>query len=342
MKTIKFYLAAIAVFALLLTSCSKDEVGSDNSVSDNVASLALGPILKGADLNRQQITPDDTPECSGLDPAFAQIRLVYGDSDTEVITIVPILLDDQGLFTAYSDDLEIPIPSGETTVSVTLTDFVVWTDDGFGNPGEIIWVAPREGSEFDMFVDDALDSDEITLRAGSKNYVNVDVICYDDRDVNLYGYQFFDITPIPLYDFCIFANYCTDEGRHYTADYTLTIYEYDAETETVGDEIFMDSPNKGMMEDGTHWADPLCAVIPGPGDADSDEPYLYFEATLNDWAPYYTSEDDDEDMISGYLTWDLVESLLDRDGDDDTTNYWHIFFNCEEADGPSGSVAVPQ
>lgn len=341
MKTFKFYLALVVMFSLLLTSCSKDEVVSQDSISDNIASLSLGPVLQNMDLNRQQITPDDTPECSNLPPAFAQIRILYGDDDTEVITIVRILSDNQGLFTEYSDDLEIPIPSGETSVSVTLTDFVVWSDDG-GAPGEVIWVAPKDGSEYDMFVDDPLEN-TFSLRAGSKNYVNVDVICFDDREVNLYGYQFFDITPVPLYEFCIFANYCSDAGRHYTADYTFSLYEYDGNREDgKGDMIYSNlTPNTGN-DNGTYWADPLCVAVPGPGDLDSDVPYLIFEATVTDWPGYYIAEGN-EMVITQLLTWDVIESLLDRDGDNETTNYWHIFFNCDEEDGPSGSdSAGPQ
>lgn len=340
MKTFKFYLALVAVCSLLLTSCSKDEVAPQDSIGDNVASLSLGPVLQSMDLNRQQITPDDTPECSDLPPAFAQIRIVYGDDDTEVVTIVRILSDDQGLFTEYSDDLEIPIPSGETSVSVTLTDFVVWSDDG-GAPGEVIWVAPKDGSEYDMFVDDPLEN-TFSLRAGSKNYVNVDVICFDDREVNLYGYQFFDITPVPLYEFCIFANYCSDAGRHYTANYTFSLYEYDGNREDgKGDMIYSNLTPTTGNDDGTYWADPLCVAVPGPGDLDSDVPYLVFEATVTDWPGYYIAEGD-EMVITTLLTWDVIESLLDRDGDDETTNYWHIFFNCDEEDGPSGFVpAVP-
>ena len=335
MRTIKFYAAICAVFALVLTSCSTEEVSSDVNVSDDVASLYLGPVLNAANLTRQQEV--ETPECSEEAPAFAQIRLEYGESNTEVTTIVEILVDDQGLFTAYSEDLEIPIPSGETSVSVTVTDFVVWSDDGDGNPGEIIWVAPKEGSEYAQFVDDPLDI-TFDLRAGSKNYINVDVICLDDRDVNLYGYQFFDITPVPLYEFCIFANYCSDEGRHYTANYDFSLYYYDGNREDgKGEMIYSDlSPETGV-DDGTYWADPLCVAIPGYDGEDSSLPYLVFEATVKDWPNYYTV-DGAETTITTEVSWDVIQLLLDRDGDDETTNYWHIFFNCDEEDGPSGFV----
>ncbi|MCH4823763.1 hypothetical protein ML462_11335 [Gramella lutea] len=329
MKFIIKYLALFAVISLVLSSCTKDEtVQGAGDVPSDVASLYLGPNL-GDYYNQTRQQEQDVPECSDEEPAFAQIRLEYGDDNTVVETIVGISSDEQGLFTEYSEDLEIPIPSGETTVSVTLTDFVVWSDDG-GAPGEVIWVAPKEGSEFAMFVDDPLEQ-TFDLRAGSKNYVNVDVICFDDREVNLYGYQFFDITPVPLYDFCIFANYCTDSGRHYTANYSFSLYEYDGNREDgKGDLIYEDlSPNTGMTEDGTYWADPLCVVIPGPGEGiASDAPYLVFEATLTDWEPYYTAEEDDESMISMTLSWDMIQMLFDEDGNDETTEYYHIFFNC--------------
>ena len=334
MRFLKKYMAFIALIALLFSSCSKDETANvDGDVADNAASIYFGPVLADLEnqISRQQ--EQDVPECSTDDPAYAQIILTYGDDDTPVEVVVEILQDDQGLFTAYDEALEIPIPSGETTVSVTLTDFVVWNDVD-GAPGMPIWVAPKEGSEYATFVSDPL-SNTFSLRAGSKNYVNVDVICFDDRDVNLYGYQFFDINPVPLYEFCVFANYCTDAGRHYTADYSFALYTYDAEAEDgKGDMIYSDlSPNTGN-DDGTFWADPLCVAIPGPGDLGADEPYLVFEATLSNWADYYTAEDDDVTVITETLTWNMIGELLNRDGNDETTNYWHIFFNCADDDVP--------
>ncbi|MFV8224426.1 hypothetical protein [Christiangramia aquimixticola] len=325
MKTIKFYWAFIAAFALLLGSCSKEDVGtSEGVISDNVAYLTLGPVLNAMqnDINKQQATP----ACTDDDPSYAMIRLLYGPNNVVVETEVGIKEDDQGLFTEYSEDLEIPVKNGNT-VSITLTDFVVYNDDDVA-----IWAAPKIGSDYAKFVSDPL-AREFSLRAGSKNYVNVDVLCIDDRTVNLYGYQFFDITPIKLYEFCVFANYCTDSGRHYTADYSLNLYEYS--DGQMGDLIYENlSPNKGVDGD-TFWADPLCMFVPGPGEGvDSDEEYLYFVATLKDW-----NYDGDEQVIEQALSWDTIQMLLDRDGDDDTTNYWHMFFNCDEEDGPSGTQA---
>ena len=331
MRLLMKYMALFALIFLLFSSCSKDETTDiGGEVSEDAASIYFGPLLADFEnqLNRQQ--EQDIPDCSSDDPAYAQIKLTYGDDNTPVEVIVEILEDDQGLFTAYDESLEIPIPAGETTVSVSLNEFIVWNevDDA---PGMPIWVAPKFGSDYAKFVSNPL-SNVFTLRAGSKNYVNVDVICYDDRDVNLYGYQFFDITPVPLYDLCVFANYCTDAGRHYTANYNFSLYEYDAEAEDgKGEMIYSnETPQTGNAE-GTYWADPLCVVIPG-SDVASNLPYLVVEVSLIDWDGNYEAEDDDESTITVELSWDMISGLFSADGE--STEYWHFFFNCPEGDGP--------
>ena len=337
MKTINKCMAFLAIFLLLFSSCTKDEsVQGNGEVTNDVASLYLGPVLEDlANQNRQQ--EQDVPECSTDDPAYAQIILTYGESDTPVEVIVEILQDDQGLFTAYDEALEIPIPSGETTVSVTLTDFVVWNEVD-GAPGMPIWVAPKEGSEYAKFVSDPL-SNIFTLRAGTKNYVNVDVICFDDRDVNLYGYQFFDINPVPLSELCIFANYCiTPDGRDYVANYSLDLYAFSGDEEE-GDPItnadlytalYGDKMPITGQDGDTFYADPLCVAIPRGDDDNGDVPYLYWEITLQDWEDYYGEAP--ELTLSGYLTWNQVKAYLDQDGDDSTVDYIHLFFNCEPSD----------
>ncbi len=337
MKTIKNYLAFFALVLLLLSSCTKDEaVQRNGEIPNDVASLYLGPVLKDlANQNRQQ--EQDVPECSTDDPAYAQITLTYGESNTEVSVVIEILEDDQGLFTAYDDALEIPIPSGETSVSVTLTDFVVWNEVN-GAPGVPIWVAPKEGSEYAKFVSDPL-SNTFSLRAGSKNYVNVDVICFDDRDVNLYGYQFFDINPVPLSKLCIFANYCISQGgRDFVANYSLDLYAYSGDEEE-GNPItdaglyavlYSDRMPVTGLDGQTFYADPLCVAVPKGDDDNGDVPYLYWEVTLEDWDDYYGEAPNL--TLSGYLTWNQVKAYLDKDGNDSTVDYIHLFFNCQPSD----------
>lgn len=331
MKTFKYYLAYLAIFSLMLSSCSKDEsTSADDPTNDNVAVISFGPVLNSMLKQATTKQESDIPECSTADPAYAQISLTYGDSNTPVNVVADVMSDEGGLFTAYNEDLEIPIPAGETSVSVTLTDFVVW-DDVDGAPGNVIWVAPKEGSEYAHFVDDPLDM-TFDLRAGTKKYVDVPVLCFDNRDVNLYGYQFFDISPEVVYELCFFSNFCTDSGRHYTANYSLNLW---LGTSSDGTPLYTDKmPVTG--EDGSYYAEPICLAIPGPQNGEGpDDPYLYYEASLESWPGNYG--DAGNYMASGTLSWSQVEALLNDDGE--SVDYFHIFINCDG--GGNGTECDP-
>lgn len=329
MKNFRIQQILIVFLAGLVFSCSKDEkVEPGDLISENVAVVHLGPILNEFTNQQTRQSSDGIPQCSEEAPGFAQISLTYGEDETPVDVIVEILEDENGLFTAYDEALEIPVPSGSNTVSVTLNEFLVWTnvDDA---PGEIIWAAPKADSDFADFVDNPLPF-SWELRAGSKTYINVDVLCFDDRMVNLFGYQFFDINPEVIYELCFFANYCSDAGRHYTANYSLDLY-YGISSN--GTPLYMgEIPVTG--EDGEFYADPLCLAIPGPqNDEADDDPYLYYEVTLLDWEGNYG--DANGKMISGTWSWNDIEGLLNEDGE--TSEYFHAFINCDD-DGTSGPI----
>lgn len=331
MKNIKSFLAVCAIFTLVLAGCSKDEPGTnDGPASSETAILQLGPILNSPETRaaiRQQ-EGQDIPDCSDEAPGFAQLSIIYGPDDTvKENIIIPILEDDQGLFTAYSEELELPIPAGETTVSVTLTQFVVWTNDG-GSPGEVIWVAPIEGSEYADFVDQPVGENfTFDLRAGSKNYINVDVICYDDRDVNLYGYQFFTITPIPLIKFCIFGNYCTPEGRHFVASYSVNVWE--SNDGQKGDPIYTGLQNVVEGEGGDAYSDPLCFFLPDRLDVDDNEEEYYVEITLLSDTPGYNGPD--IVFAEGPITVTEIKLFFGEDG---TLDYYHFQYGCDDGVPP--------
>ena len=189
----------------------------------------------------------------------------------------------------------------------------------------LIWIAPKEGSQFASFVNQTLPY-TFDLRAGSKNYVDVEVLCFDNREVNLYGYQFFDLIPMELYEFCVFANYCTDAGRHYSANYTLDItYVGNGQNIPIYTGEVPETGNTAAENAGEFYADPLCLAIPGPqfGEA-SDVPYLRVTATLVNWDENYPAPSGIE-PVSTELSWDDVQSYFVGE---DAIDYWHIFFNC--------------
>lgn len=343
MKSFKCYFACTAIFLLLFSSCSKEETIVENAeINNDVVTVHFGPLLEEFSNQNDELQGDLT-NCSFDGASYAQIKLIYGNSNTPIEVIVEILEDDQGLFTAFDEALEIPIEAGETTVSVTLTDFLVWDDDD-GSPGSVIWVAPKEDSEYAKFVSNPL-SNTFNLRAGSKNYLNVDVICYDDRDVNLYGYQFFNINPTVLTKFCVFANYCVSpDNRDSVANYSLDLYTYSGkvpEDSPIGDETLYNSIYSDQMpvtgnEGTTFYADPLCLPIPVGDTENPDDPYLYYEITLEDWEGYYGTAP--EVSQSGYLTWNQILTLLNNDGNENTVDYLHFFLNCPGAGDPNCQI----
>ncbi|MBZ9631534.1 thrombospondin type 3 repeat-containing protein [Salegentibacter sp. LM13S] len=322
MKNLKLILAIFVATGMLFSSCSKDEA-NEPSGNEEMGSISIGAILNDLVDNNRQAISDEIPVCSDDTPMYAWVVLTHELGTEDVV--VPILFDGETYFTDYEDDLEIPIPANETTTAVSLTTFMVYAEE----PGEgvsPIWVAPTDEGEYKNFVNDALPIN-FDLRAGSKKYLDVEVLCFDDRDVNLYGYQFFDLIPIELYEFCVFANYCTDNGRHYTANYNLDI-DYIREGEEDINLYTNKSPETGNTEDdnsGDWYAEPLCLAIPAPmyDELDTDV-YLRVTVTLADWDDNYGTPGAEEPEVI-YLSWNDVQSYF---GDNDTIDYEHIFFNC--------------
>ena len=324
MKFINKYIALVAVFAMMFTSCSKDE--SSKVVDD--AELQAVEITFGASLNdlvdraAQSMSKDHfntIPDCSDAEPAVARIDFSYGGNSYQ--TDVAILKDANGYFTDYSEDLKILVPNnGQVTIS--LDGFMVYD----GNPdttGDLIWVAPKESDgDFDGYVDQALPFD-ITVEDGTKPYIDVEVLCFDRRMVNEYGYVFFDILPEVIYPLCLFVNYCDEDGRHYVADYSIDLYFGE---DASGIQLYDHTESSAMAStgdygDGQYYADPLCLVVPGPpANLDDNEPYLYMVLYPQDWDG---TGDIDNSPIQGItLSWNMVKSLLNGDG---TTNeYYHL------------------
>ncbi|WP_373056114.1 hypothetical protein [Zunongwangia sp. H14] len=337
MRKISLPLLAMAFVAFLFTSCSTEETGASGEESQK-ATLSFGAtlnnLLNSRMQNKQQFS--DLPECSDAAPSTVMVVLSVNGVDMAPVTldILSDDLDDDGTtdyYTDYSEDLELEAGT------YMLEQFIVY--DASDN---VIWIAPRdaEGSGlFEGYVTNPLPM-TINLGAGVKKYVDVEVLCFDDREVNQYGYLFFDLIPRELKEFCVFANYCTDNGRHYTANYSLEVWyvrdgEGDIKLYPRGNES---SPVTGVDDNGDYFAEPLCVVIPTPQfGEEADEDYLYYKLTLLDWPDNYGDIEDGALVEDGYLTWEDIEDLLDTDDNPDTEDsdidYLHIFFNCNETPG---------
>ncbi|GAB2770648.1 hypothetical protein [Salinimicrobium soli] len=329
MKTIKSYLCYAMVMALVLTSCSQQDSSGSSDITGDKAVLSLGPILNDLVNKAANKQESSLPECSDTEPAFAFVSLTYETSgaDVDVEVVVEISQDAQGYFTLYDEALEIPIPAGQTTVGVTLNDFMIYNDvaDPLNPeaPGTLIWMAPLEGSEYAKFVGDPLPI-AIELRAGTKNYSDVEVLCFDNRVVNKYGYQFFDIIPIPMIEFCLFGNYCPDgpEGRHKTASYAVDVWEYSNGTK--GTQLYFAETSTALVQEdgGQMYADPLCFFLP---DREGQDTY-WFEITLLDVEGYYDGLN--RVILEGPITDDEIKDFFD-DENPGFLDYYHFQFGCE-------------
>lgn len=311
MKNFKNYLAYLAMCALLLTSCSKEE---SVVAGDETASLSFGAIVQDL-VNKsssRQSDLADFPECSDAVADHVAVVLTT-DTGAEILGTMadPFEIDlvDGQVFTEEIPQLELE-PG-----TYILQHFSVYdaSDD-------LIWLAPR-GGDLAQFVDTTLPL-TINLGAGVKKYVDVSVLCYDDRDVNEYGYLFFEFNTTKAFEFCFFANYCPPNGRHYPARYSVDI--------TVdGVLLYNDVINvTGINDQDDAYAEPLCFALPDIEEFGDDEDYISYTVTLLDWSGLYDAA---PATITGTLSRNDIMANFDGENNVD---YEHLRFGCGQTPPP--------
>lgn len=326
MKNFKSSLSIMAIVALLFTSCSKEnEPGA--ALDGEKATLSFGALLNDLVTNRaaSKQSIGDLPECTDDAAAYVEIALSLDGTSVVGTTANPFRIDLVAgqIFTEEVPELEL------TPDTYTLEYFTVHNAQG-----EVIWIAPRSGSALGEYVDVALPLN-IDLRAGVKKYVDVEVLCFDNRDVNQYGYLFFNIDTNEAIEFCLFGNYCppAGDGRHYPAEYTVSVWYG---TDASGMPLYTNVPNTtGTYDNGDFYAEPLCFALPDTDGADN----YYFEITLKSSDEYGAVN---ETVIRrGTITDDIVRGFFDGD---DNLDYYHFREGCGEDSPPifevPGSDAV--
>jgi hypothetical protein len=314
MKFYTKYLSALVVLTLLFASCSKEEsslIDEDANFVELTFGASLNDLANRA-MNKQSVG-DLVPDCATTAPDHAVISFSYGGNDYEVT--VDILNDSNGYFTDYSELLKIPVSAGGTT-TVTLTGFLV-----YDSTNTVIWAAPV-GSGLANYVDQVLPR-SFEVAAGTKPYIDVEVLCFDRRMVNEYGYVFFDIDTNRAIQFCIFGNYCPPSGRHYPASYSVSVWYG---TDASGTPLYTEVQNQtGTYDNGDFYAEPLCFALP---DTDGTDNY-YFEITLLSSDEYGNVEE--RIIREGTITDDVVRTFFDGD---DNIDYYHFQEGCNGDDSP--------
>lgn len=327
MKKMKIIFVLMLLLGTLF-SCSNDEAKL-NDLDQEKATLSFGSLLNDMAGNKTAIKEhlDDIPGCSDAVPDYVEVALSLGGawaagSDTNPVRVElnpnPSDFDGDGAenyFTEESSELEL-IPG-----DYSLEYFKVFDADG-----NMLWIAPRNG-DLVNFVNNGLPLN-ISLGAGVKKYVSVDVLCFDDRLVNEYGYLFFDINENRLSEFCIFGNFCDENGRHFPAHFSVDVWQYSGDSNNPkGNPIELDLMNNvGVNDDGDAFADPLCVVLP---DSEGNDEY-YFEITLMESDAYETEE---RIIRSGVITDEEVRAF--NVGENNQEYYHFREGNCGTGDTPA-------
>ena len=320
MKKINFLLTFFAAGCLLLTSCSQEEQGSTEGPIDDsqTAVLEFGTILNDL-ANRAAASPNKDhfnaiPNCSDAAPAMAEITFSVDDGASQTVNVDILGNEAEGYFTDYDEALKIAIDA-EGSVEVSLEGFIVY--DANDN---MIWIAPSDADDeglFDGYVNEALPFNT-TVYAGTKPYIDVEVLCYDRRMANEYGYVFFDLDTKEVFNFCLFGNFCTPGGRHYVANYSVDVW---VGNDSSGTQIYDDLTSIAIdsNDDGVYEESPLCVALPDNPDVANEE--YYFEITLLD-SPEYDSESEGTIIRSGVLTEEEAKALFVGE---DKLEYYHFF-----------------
>ena len=329
MKHFRNYFMLLAVCGLLVTSCSQE----DESIraDGDKATLSFGPALNDM-LNKvldKQVL-DEIPECSDEAPAYVDVvlsRRVNGSTVPAIgTTQSPLRLevspspgdyDGDGTAEYFTEEH----PNLELEPDRYYLDYFVVRNSA----QQVLWIAPMDGSTLGDFVDTALPI-PIDLEAGVKEYVDVNVLCYDERIVREYGYLFFDIHQNEALQYCFFANYCDPNGRHFSARYEVDVWTLNDDGSR--DYIYQDEPNfSEINEDNETFADPLCLILPNLSDYEDDEDYIFYEARLLDWVENgaYGNIEETDYVISGSLS---RNDIMNNYVSDTEVDYEHLRFGC--------------
>lgn len=311
MKNLKVVCIA-AFLGLFLASCSHEEPGESIPETGTLSFAAvLNDLAEGKSANKQ--AAPEYPECSDDLPSYVRIVLSQGGTNVVGSLEAPFRVDlvESEFFTEEVPELEL-VPG-----TYSLDYFAVYADDG-----TLLWIAPPDGAFADTFLPGVpLD---FNIGPGAKKYLDVGVICFDDRLVNEYGYLFFDIEQVELLEFCIFGNYCDEGGRHYPAHFSVNIWEY--EDGSPGDLLHSDVTNTVTLNnDGDYTGTTVCVTLPDS----SGEDLFWAEITLLNSDAYGAITE--RVIRSGVFSDEDIRSLFVGD---DANDYFHFREGCDGDDQP--------
>ena len=318
MKKLNYCWSFVIVLSLLFTSCSKEETDVTGPDSQDTFQLQFGTLLNDFAKQTKDHLSGDPVECRVADPSYVLVALTNSsddwvagmnpEADANDFIKINVKNNNGSWETQYSDVLGLPAGTYK------LQYFIVYSADD-----QVLWVAPREGGAYAGSVADALPQ-TIELGAGTKPYVDVDVLCYVPRMEEAFGYIFFDINLIRITNnYCIFVNFCDDgTGREYPAKFMVDVWSDALD----GDDQVVDGVMNSVSGSGNSFAATvLCFPLPPLEDG-----VYYVRVTVMDTDAYDT---DGSDIFEFEIDQDDIDGQLDL-----TPRYRHIRINCD--DNPGG------
>ncbi len=319
MKKLNYCWSFVMILALLFTSCSKDEA-TDVMPDQDTFQLQFGTLLNDFAKQSKDHLSDDPVVCRDAAPSYVLVALTDSNNnwvagknpeavgaDENDFIKVNIKNNAGSWETDFSDELGLPAGNYQ------LQYFIVYSADN-----QVLWVAPREGGAYASSVGDPLPQ-EIVLAAGTKPYVEVDVLCFIPRVEEAFGYIFFDINLITVENnYCIFVNYCNegdegDDGREYPA-----LFEVDVWSDGFGgDDVVIDGAMNSVSGEGNNFAATvLCFPLPP---LEGDDTYFVRVTVLS--AGNYTAD------ASDFFEFEISQADIDAQLLE-TPRYEHIRINC--------------
>lgn len=329
------------IFALLtiFTGCSGDP---ENLVEQppEKAELFFGAVLNDLASEREALKQaiGEVPDCSDDIPTYVEVVVtrndipVVGTFETPLrIKIDPNAVDSDG------DGLEEFISHQASALELEPGNYTLEYFAVLNSAGEMIWIAPvvNESNQFFTLIMKKPLPYRFSLAPGIKKYLDLEVFCFDNRLV-------INADTIEALEFCIFGNFCNEDGRHAEAmRIVASIWKYSGdEEEPRGTLLYENVENDITVTDyfdegySETVAEPLCFSLPDTSGNDE----FYLEITLGSGVGY----DAEERVIrSGVISEEEIKSLFDGA---ERLDYYHIREgNCNLADSPELlDIVVPE
>lgn len=202
----------LILISVVVFSCKKDEQKNDAPVTQQEVSFNAELVDPGSGLKDWECKVDANGNL--LEPDYAHVIINGVDYFPQVFRIDGIL---------YTQNIKLDIVGGSPTTYV-VSQFVLY-DDG-GTPGgtlpesddQIVMGTPTDVSDYKDYVQWPVDFD-ITVTAFQKLQIPVEVLCFQDDVYSEFGFDWFVITEIVIWEQCFFGDICVKHPADYEGSY---------------------------------------------------------------------------------------------------------------------------